>query len=336
MIEPPDIPIEALVERTRDAFGVPVTTATFLPEGNDSSAWSFRVSEGTNRWFLKVFGRPVDAASVEVPRFLSSRGVPHLVPSVPTVSGRAFDEGGSFSLVLFPFFDGEPGGEVGLTQAQRSGLGRLLRQIHETPPSEDVEWIIRHERFVPRDADLLEGIATAIGNMTPPDEIARAFARTWLEHLSEIQHSLDRARALAMVASARSTERVICHADFHAWNVLIDPSGDFVVVDWDETVLAPRERDLMFVSGDIADLDPEGTAFYEGYGAVDIDPVLVAYYRFDWVLQELADYHRRVFDLDLGTRTRAQALTLFTELFGPQDVVAAAFRADRLAGDARS
>ena len=84
----------------------------------------------------------------------------------------------------------------------------------------------------------------------------------------------------------------------------------------------------MFVSGDIADLDPDGTDFYAGYGEVDIDRSLIAYYRFDWVLQELSDYHSRVFDRDLGTATRTQALAFFTELFGPQDVVAAAFRAD--------
>lgn len=329
MIEPPDIAIEAIVERVRAAFGIPAEDATFLPAGNDSSAWAFRVSDATDRWFLKVFRRQVDAASVEVPRFLASRGVRHLLPSLPASNGRPFDDGEPFSFVLFPFFDGQEGGRVGLTRAHRVALGRLLRHVHETRPSEALERVMRREEFAPRDADLIERIAAGIGDATPPDEIARDFARCWHEHAPEIGRSLDRARALAAAASATPTEHVICHADFHAWNVLIDAAGDFIVIDWDETVLAPLERDMMFVSGDVADLDPDGTDFYAGYGAVEIDPVLIAYYRFDWVLQELGDYHRRVFDPSLGIETRAQALTFFTELFGPEDVVAAAFRADQ-------
>src|SRR4029079_5512016 len=107
------------------------------------------------------------------------------------------------------------------------------------------------------------------------------------------------------------------HADFHAWNVLIEPSGTFHVVDWDEVEFAPRERDLMVVSGDVADIDPTGEHFYAGYGEVSIDPALLAYYRYDWVLQELADYHRRVLGASLREQTRATELVHFDELLTP-------------------
>jgi len=100
----------------------------------------------------------------------------------------------------------------------------------------------------------------------------------------------------------------------HAWNVLVGPSGEFVVVDWDETLLAPRERGLMFVDGGVGNLDTEGSAFYAGYGEVDIDPLLIAYYRFDWIVQELADYGRRAFRMpDLGEETRAEAVGKITD-----------------------
>ena len=44
---------------------------------------------------------------------------------------------------------------------------------------------------------------------------------------------------------------VLCHADLHAWNVLLDTDRQLWLVDWDETILAPKERDLMFVVGGI-------------------------------------------------------------------------------------
>jgi hypothetical protein len=57
-----------------------------------------------------------------------------------------------------------------------------------------------------------------------------------------------------------------------------------------------------------------------------IEPLL--FYRFSCV-QTVADYHRRVFDQSLGEGTRGRAFGYATQLFEPEDVVAAADRADR-------
>jgi len=95
------------------------------------------------------------------------------------------------------------------------------------------------------------------------------------------------------------------------------------VVDWDGLLLAPRERDLMFVTGE------ERTRFLEGYGPATLDRTVLAYYRWEWVVQELADYGTRVLDDRLGEQTRRQAVTEFARLFAPGDVVEAARAADR-------
>jgi spectinomycin phosphotransferase len=328
MLEPPDLPASTIVARVRERYAVPVERATFLPLGNDSSAWCYRLYGGGAARFLKVLGRPVDPATVAIPRFLASRGIEHLVPAISTAEGAAFDAGDPFSFVLFPFIDAEPGGEVGLTPAHRVELGRLLRRIHDTKPTPELDAMMRRERFIVRDEAYIDHVRDALPGADPPDEISSALLAVWSKHLEEIGHSLRRARELASDGASAARELVICHADYHAWNVLVGASGALHVVDWDEVVLAPRERDLMFVSGDIADLDPTGEHFFTGYGDVEIDRALIAYYRFDWVLQEVADYHRRVFDLGLGEETRAEALQYFTELFEPENVVAAAFRAD--------
>jgi|SRR3954469_22154571 spectinomycin phosphotransferase len=329
MIEPPrDLPVAKIVARVRDRYRMDVDDATFLPLGNDSSAWSFRLDGGGDRWFLKVFGRPVDPAAVEVPRFLAASGVHHLIPAITTAGGAPYDAGVPFSFVLLPFVDAHPGGETGLTGEQRMELGRLLRQIHDTEPTDELAAMMRREGFAVRDETYIERVAAGLDEAAPPDAIAAALMQTWRHQRDAIAHALRRARELAAYGRSAPRTPVICHADFHAWNILIEPSGSLYVVDWDEVVLAPRERDLMFVSGDIADIDPAGEDFYDGYGEVSIDRALIAYYRYDWVLQEVADYHRRVFDRALGEETRAEALRYFVELFGPGDVVAAANRAD--------
>jgi spectinomycin phosphotransferase len=83
----------------------------------------------------------------------------------------------------------------------------------------------------------------------------------------------------------------------------------------------------MFVSGGVGDLDPDGSSFYAGYGEADIDPIVMAYYRFDWVVQEIADYGRRVFHDDVGDETKEEAIEMVEDAFRPGRIVERAFEA---------
>jgi spectinomycin phosphotransferase len=329
VLEPPDIGVAELLHRVRAAFGLPANEAAFLPIGNDSAAWAFRLSAGGEAWFLKVVGRPVDTASLEVPRYLAARGIPHMLVPIPTTAGGSYDPGEPFSLVVYPFVEGEPGGEIGLTTAQYTEWGRVMRRIHDEPIADELVSIMRHERFVPRDAERVPRIGTELASTEPEDRFGRSLVAFWREHRGEIDRIVERTDALGPLARMRGGDRVICHADIHAWNVLVESSGELVIVDWDETVLAPRERDLMFVDSRIGGLVNDGPAFFVGYGQVQIDPLVMAYYRFAWVVEELVDFAGRVLAIPaLGDGTRADALGSLGCIFEPGDVVEAAFRAD--------
>ena len=138
--------------------------------------------------------------------------------------------------------------------------------------------------------------------------------------------------SLGEEARSHAHPGVICHADIHAWNVLVAPSGDFAIVDWNETVLAPRERDLMFVDGGPGGKDQDADSFFSGYGVVEVDPVVLAYYRYEWVVQELADFGRRARSRDLGDATRSEALGFLRIIFEPGQVVEGALRAGAALG----
>jgi hypothetical protein len=69
------------------------------------------------------------------------------------------------------------------------------------------------------------------------------------ERRDEIRRSVQRAEELGREFRRRPAGFVLCHGDVHIANVLIDAVGRLLIVDWDQPVLAPRERDLMFVMG---------------------------------------------------------------------------------------
>ena len=60
----------------------------------------------------------------------------------------------------------------------------------------------------------------------------------------------------------------------------------------------------------------QATAFEAGYGTGEADPLLIAWYRIDWAVQDLADFARRVLlDADVGRRNpplRARAVRVRT------------------------
>ena len=55
-----------------------------------------------------------------------------------------------------------------------------------------------------------------------------------------------RYRELGALLAADPPAFVLCHADIHTANIILNPRGEIRIVDWDETVIAPKERDLMF------------------------------------------------------------------------------------------
>jgi hypothetical protein len=55
----------------------------------------------------------------------------------------------------------------------------------------------------------------------------------------------------------------------------------------------------------------------------------MAYYRYEWVVQELADFAERVFFTpDIGLETKRDAVRGFKQLFLPGDVITAAYASE--------
>ena len=52
-----------------------------------------------------------------------------------------------------------------------------------------------------------------------------------------------------MALETRFPDFIVCHFDIHAGNILIDDDGSLYIVDWDDPILAPKERDLMYIGG---------------------------------------------------------------------------------------
>ena len=314
----------------RAHYGLAVTDLAFLPLGHDSSAWVYRVvTPGDRAYFLKVRARVSNEAGLLVPRHLHDRGIARVVAPLPATTGALWAEADGHALILYPFVAGVTGMEHGMTDRQWIDYGALLRQVHATAITPELARVLPRETFTPAGGDTVRQLDARVAALSVANPEERALAALWQARRAEIQTLLARADDLGRRLARTAPDLVLCHADIHTANVLLDAGGQVWIVDWDETVLAPRERDLMFVVGGISRrlVGPRQEAlFFQGYGATAVDPLALAYYRYAWAVSDIGAYGAEVFFRpDFGPVTRRAAVEAFGSLFADGAIVALAF-----------
>jgi spectinomycin phosphotransferase len=331
MLEKPALDDARIIVCLCDTYGLPVTAIDFLPIGNDSSAWVYRVrADRGATYFLKVRKGAVNPPSVAIPRYLQDRGLDQVVAPIPTLARELWQRLDDFVLLLYPFIKGTNGMQLGLTADQWTAYGTILKRLHCTRLPPELLRQVRKETFIPPWSGVVRELGARIAAGAYADPFQGELAAFWKSKGAEIAQLVERAEDLGRLLQRKPQDFVLCHTDIHTANLLIDAQGDLFVVDWDSPLLAPRERDLMFViGGTVGDFvigDREEELFFRGYGATDVDWTALAYYHYEWAVQEIGDYGARVFLLrDVGAETKADAVQGFLQLFQPGDVVASAY-----------
>lgn len=327
MHEPPPLATGRLIELLRHHFGVEPRSLDFLPLGNDSASSVYRVEvdRGTP-YLLKARARAAfRPASLALPRFLHEQGIPHVLAPLPAASGDSWVEYEGHALALYPFLEAPPAAGPGLSGAHWRRLGATVRAIHSLPPPPSLAALLPRERFVPSLRDRLDGLAPHLATDDPTDPIQGDFRRLWRAKATAIQALIDAADRLGAVVGGAGHPPVLCHGDLHLWNVLLDGDGALWIVDWDEAILAPKERDLMFFTGGGIGHgltgEEETARFLEGYGATPIDPVALRYYRHAWAVQDIAAYTDDFLAPGASEARRRDALDGFADLFAPGNIV---------------
>jgi spectinomycin phosphotransferase len=328
MREPPKLPTAAIAAALRAHYGVTAAAVTFLPIGNDSASSAYRADAADGAaYFLKVrTGAGFSEASLAVPRFLLDLGVPHILAPLPAADQGLWVRVDGFAMSVYPFVDGRVGADAGLSERHWRALGAMLRQAHACRLPPDLLPIMPREAFIPKQRDLIERLEAAVTRTDLVDLAQRELAAFWRARRDDIRLVVARADVLGRrLRQAPAPPLVVCHADLHTWNVLLGANDVLWVVDWDETILALKERDLMFLVGGIGggQAKPQETAwFLQGYGETAIDPVALAYYRYAWAVQDMAAYGEQVFFMpDQGAESRRDGARGFIGQFGPGNIV---------------
>ncbi len=324
MREDPGLDLAAITDSLAEHYGVDVAAVTYLPVGYDLNAAVYEVSAADDApFFLKIRNGPAFEPGLAVPRALIDRGIPNILAPLRSRSGalwRPLTGSPGYTLVLYPFVRGENAMTAGMSAAQWREFGVTLRAVHGSGVGEGFRDRLRIEEFALPSAALVRRMQAVAEEGELASPAAARFAGFWREQAARIGSMLARAEALGVELQAKPFDLVLCHADIHAANILVGDDG-ITLIDWEAPMLAPRERDLLFVVGSVIarTVEPQEEGwFFEGYGSVEIDPDALVYYRYERIIEDIGEMGRSVFlDPNRGEAARMAEVELAMSFFAP-------------------
>jgi spectinomycin phosphotransferase len=323
MREKPNIPEELLQACLQNHYGIVPVTLDFLPLGLDYNSWVYRVvSEQGTSYLLKARSGPLYEPSCFVPSYLRDQGIASVVAPLSTKSNTLWTKLVDWTVIVYRFIDGDTS-LTGMTDEHWKELGTIFKRIHQvTVPAEGFK-SLRKETFDPTEyARCVRAFETQHRHSEEGSASQLALRGSWMAHQPTIHAGVYYLEKLAGMLQRRSGPYVICHADLHPANLIRDHAGHVFVIDWNDVMLAPKERDFIFVR------EPQADAFWEGYGQEEIDWAALTYYRWERIVQDLIECTQNVFfKEDLGEESRADEARLIDKILAGGSYIETAYSA---------
>jgi spectinomycin phosphotransferase len=334
MLEKPDIPDERIISSLQKEYGLSAVELTFLPLGADMGTAVYRVGAGDGTSYFLKLRKGFEEITVTVPLFLKSLGIQEIIAPIQTKAGQGWTDFGEYTMILYPFIEGKNGFETQLSDDLKRTLGAAFKGIHSAKVPPDLKKRIPQENFSPKYRESMKSFQAQVENHTFDEPVASKLAGFTKSKRTKINHIIERADKLALEVQSQSLEFVLCHTDIHGGNILLSrvgqlphPTEKLYIVDWDDILLAPKERDLMFIGGGIDQIwksRRDETVFYEGYGEARINIAALAYYRYERVIEDLAIICEQLLTTAEGRADREQGYRWFTSNFEPGGTIAIA------------
>lgn len=308
---------DAQVAALLDAhFALGVRSLEFLPVGMDGWAYRAESTDGRAR-FAKLRQRSGPVALALTHCLHAELDLDWVLAPLPALDRALEVEAGGLWLSLYPFIEGRSVMARGYHPGEGEQVGRMLAQLHAAAPRLQPELLAQlpSESFA-RHQELAVRVLAQARQPQPAGSIQAELAGFIDAIRPRITYFLRRAKALGEQIRQRNPETVICHADIHADNILVDAGGRLTVTDWDGVMLAPPERDLSFWQD-----SPQWPELIAAYVlGRPVDQEICAYYGYEWVVQEIADYGENVFFLSHSDEQKADSLAEFKQVFAPGGV----------------
>ncbi|MCL2319373.1 MAG: aminoglycoside phosphotransferase family protein [Treponema sp.] len=280
---------------------------------------------------MKIRHGQFASSSITIPYFLAEKIGKHIIKPLETSDGRLYRKIADYTVILYPFVHGESGKRLLFSKNQWIEFGKLLGAIHTVQLSRETA-DLPHETWNNKWRSQSKKYMQELHRITVRNRYDRQFINLLNVNRGIINEMQETAEELAEKIKNQKPAFSLCHGDIHAGNILMSADeNEFYIVDWDTLMMAPKEKDLMFIGGGVANMwnrDEEETDFYKGYGdreAVDL-PLLV-YYRYERIIEDIVEYYDQFFADNIHEENQKAILERVGTAFIPGGVADMALKA---------
>jgi spectinomycin phosphotransferase len=240
-------------------YGIQVREFTFIPWGLSAYSYKVRASNG-ECYYLKLFDTTDDQQKRSA-KLLDSylpmtwkmyhKGIfRNLTYPIKTKDGRFKTRFKKIILVLFNFIEGTTLSKSSSRKDTLEKIAKAVAQLHHATPVIDTKKI-RQEQFdkYPQEG-LIRGLSVLESTTKFDNPYKEALQELILPRKENILHAMNAFSSLQSTVEAIQKERVLCHGDLWAGNI-ISHQDEIFFLDWEFAVISFPERDLInFIGND--------------------------------------------------------------------------------------
>ncbi|MCH9634681.1 MAG: hypothetical protein S4CHLAM7_14350 [Chlamydiae bacterium] len=194
MLEKHALSDQIIIRCLNTNYGIEAATLTFLPLGADMNASIYKAQTlDQTSYFIKLKQGHHHDTSTEIVELLRSAGIQQIILPVKTIHGKTTQRIDDFTLIVYPFIDGQDGFNRNLTNGQWINLGKALRQVHELEVPLSIQNQIRKETYSAKWRDTVRSIYPHIEADPIADETGLKLQKFMKKNMPDIRRLVDRA-----------------------------------------------------------------------------------------------------------------------------------------------
>lgn len=297
-----DIDKQQLAQVINAAYGLKVSTLTFLPLGEEAYAFAGYTPEGP-RYFVRAQHMLRATALEETYAIIyalhTQAGLTQVVAPYPRVQGTFTIRFGSYIVAVFPFIEGHTLHDQQPSNEDVVQAATLLAAIHNSNSATSFT-VRKRETFDNPFEPAIVHALKAVDELQAVNDYQQCVLDLLAAEYDDIQAALQHMRQLQIQAQLLEFDWVLTHGDPNLANLLKDCQGVIHLTDWGEISWGPPERDLSAFTGRGEQSEIFLRQYAQARGSIRLHLDLFAFYFYRWTMQEIADYTTRILFQEMG------------------------------------
>ncbi|HZJ82561.1 MAG TPA: phosphotransferase [Clostridia bacterium] len=296
-----------LITAIQRAYGISICQLDFLPKGDSAYCYIIKCSDNSS-YFLKLYDNNTDGGKSRIKdldRYLpltremyDTQLFKYLSYPFKNKSGHFSTDLGFAAIILFNYIEGRSlEDDYPFPLDLEKQIACTLAKMHKTTSSLD----LKASRFENFELPYVERLKEYLSYLGTIDKVSNFDIKTLRDSilprkkmiLGFLDNLLEYQKYAKQLLHDGKLKMVISHGDVWGGNLIIDEYGNLHLVDWESTIIAPRERDIRNFTGDSFHCFLKEYEKQLGHKAI-LHTEIFGYYLYNFHLANLTNWIRRI------------------------------------------